>query len=202
MKLKRTDIIIYILKIRLNFENAYPTTGDRELDLLVESWYDCLCDYPKEACDAAVNNCLKRAKFAPRLGDITEEIETLLHPDRKSDEELWAELCSVLGKVYDLSRYLTYPQHYKRAYAKLSEIYSALSEDLKLYIVNLSTLIELSELSDENMPFEKNRFFKQMPVLRKHGENKQAAQKFLNGVKNSIGAKAIKSLNKKNNPAT
>ena len=157
-KLTKRDIGIYLVKINLNFENAY-NFGDDEQSLLVESWYEALSEYPKEICDRAVNNALKYARFAPKLGDIVEEIEKLMNADSKSDEELWAELMNVTAKVYDISRYLKYEQYFKNATAKLRDIYDGLSGELKLYVVNISTLIEISELPKESLPYEKARFF-------------------------------------------
>lgn len=177
--LQREDIIKLLIKIQLNFENAYVASNDLERELLVESWYEALCEYPKEACTQAVNNVLKRAKFAPRLGDITEEITKLLYPEVKTDDELWAELNTVLPRVYDLSRYLKYPQYVKWANEKLDGVYSGLSEELKLFVVNRSTLVDIAEMSPESLQFERTRFFKQMPVLKKHKNDKAAAQKFI-----------------------
>ncbi|MDE6790302.1 MAG: hypothetical protein K2J61_01130 [Clostridia bacterium] len=177
--LEREDIIKLLIKIQLNFENAYTASNDLERELLVESWYEALCEYPKEVCMLAVNNVLKRAKFAPRLGDITEEITKLLYPEAKTDDELWAELNSVLPRVYDLSRYLSYPQYVKWANEKLDKVYSELSEELKLFVVNRSTLVDVAEMSPEALQFERTRFFQQMPVLKKHKSDKEAAQKFI-----------------------
>lgn len=180
-KLTKRDIGIYLVKINLNFENVY-NFGDDEQSLLVESWYEALSEYPKEICDRAVNNALKYARFAPKLGDIVEEIQKLMNADSKSDEELWAELMNVTTKVYDISRYLKYEQYFKNATAKLRDIYDGLSGELKLYVVNISTLIEISELPRESLPYEKARFFKQMPVLRRHAEEKQTAKKLLESI--------------------
>jgi len=191
---QREDIIKFIIKIQLNFENAYVTTTQLERELLVESWYEALGNLPKAVCTAAVNNVLKRAKFAPRLGDITEEAEKLLAPEAKSDEQLWAELNSVLAKTYDISRYLTYPQYFKWATQKLDEIYAGLSDELKLFVVNRSALIELAEMSTEGLAFERTRFFKQMPILKRHKKDTQAAQKLLAETQ----AKQLALENKKN----
>lgn len=177
--LEREDIVKFLIKIQLNFENAYVTTNQLERELLVESWYEALCEYPKEICTQAVNNVLKRARFAPRLGDINDEITKLLYPDLKTDDELWAELNAVLPRVYDVSRYLAYPQYVKWANGKLETIYSGLSEELKLFVVNRSTLVDIAEMSPEALQYERSRFFKQMPVLKKHKNDKAAAQKFV-----------------------
>lgn len=176
------DIVKYIVKIKLNFENAYVTANDFERQLLAESWYEALCEYPKEICDQAVNNALKNAKFAPRLGNITEEIENILNAGAKSDEELWAELINSLPKVYEISRYCTYAQHYKWANERLVEIFNSLDKMLQTYVVNTSTLIELSEMSEENLKFEKARFFKQTPNLRRRYTEQKKSQLFIENI--------------------
>ncbi len=180
-KLTKRDVSLYLVKINLNFENAY-NFGDDEQALLIESWFEALSEYPKEICDIAVNNALKHAKFAPKLGDIVEQIEKLLNADSKSDEELWTELTGVTAKVYDISRYLKYEQYFRNATAKLKTIYDGLSDELKLYVVNISTLIEISELPNDSLPYEKARFFKQMPILRKHAAEKQTAKLMLKDI--------------------
>lgn len=176
--LTRDDIIKYIIKIQLNFENAFKATTDLDKSLLIESWFEILGEYPKEICDRAVVNALKKAKFAPRIGDIVDEINALYNAQKKSDEQLWAELMDVCPKVYEISRYLKYEQYYKNASEKLRKIYEGLSDDLKLYVVNLSTLIDISELTDDDLPFEKTRFFKQMPGLRQQSDRVREAKKF------------------------
>lgn len=165
--LSKEDIVKYLIKIKLNFENSYATANDFERQLLVESWYEVLCEYPKELCDIAVNNALKRAKFAPRLGDVTEEIENLINVNSMSDEELWLQLTSVLSKSYEVSRYLAYEHYYAWANARLTQIFNSLEPEIKTYLVNYSTLVELSEMEEDSLKFEKSRFFKQLPTLRK-----------------------------------
>lgn len=167
-ELTPAQVANYIIKIKLNFENAYVTSNDTERALLIESWYEALREYPKEICDKAFNNALKKAKFAPRLGDITEEINILLSADAPSDEQLWAELSAVLSKVYEISRYLVYPQHSTWASRKIVEVYGSLHDELKLYVVNTSQLVELAEMSYESLQYERARFFKQIAQLRKH----------------------------------
>ena len=178
-KITRADIMTYIIKIQVNFENAYRVEAGTETNLLTESWFDILSNYPKDICDGAVNNALAQAKYAPRIGDIVEQIKILNSVNKKSNEELWAELKSIKYEAYNASLYLRYPQHYEDAHKKLEQIYEDLDEDLKLYLVNVSALIEFANIDEESLPFEKNRFFKNMPILRKYTEDKILAQEFL-----------------------
>lgn len=179
MQLTHNDILRIIQLIRVNYDNAYSGYSGEEISTLSNFWYESLKDYPKEAVFESVKNLITKKEFAPRLANIIEEIEKLIAPETKSDEQLWAELSSVLSRVYDISRYLTYPQYVNWANAKLQEIYSGLNEELKLFVVNVSTLIDIAAMTDESLQFERARFFKQMPQLKKHGAQKAAAQKFL-----------------------
>lgn len=183
MQLTHNDILRIIELIRVNYDNAYSGYNNEQTITLRDFWYESLKNYPKEVVFESVKNLIIKNEFAPRLANIIEESERLITPNKKSDEELWAELSSVLGKVYDISRYLTYPQYVKWANEKLNKIYSSLSEELKLFVVNVSTLVDIAAMTEESLQFERARFFRQMPQLKKHGAQKAAAQKFLEQTK-------------------
>lgn len=182
MQLTHNDILKIIELLRVNYDNAYMGYNSEQAATLRDFWYESLKNYPKEIVFESVKSLITKNEFVPRLANIIEEIEKLLAPDAQTDEQLWAELTSVLGRVYDVSRYLSYPQHYGWANGKLKEIYDGLSEDLKLFAVNVSTLVELAEISPEGLQFERARFFKQMPVLRKHSRAKNAADRLISTV--------------------
>ena len=59
--LTKRDVVKFITKIRVNFENAYKFNSQEENILLVESWYDILSKYPKEVCEKAINAALEGA---------------------------------------------------------------------------------------------------------------------------------------------
>ncbi len=179
MQLTHNDVLKIIELLRINYDNAYSGYNAEQTLTLRDFWYESLKDYPSEVIFRALTNLIKKNEFAPRLANIVEETESLLSPDKSTDEELWAELNSVLGRAYDVSRYLSYPQHFDWANRKIDEIYGSLSEELKLFVVNASTLVELAEMSPEAMQYERSRFFKQMPILKKQRANKIEAQKYL-----------------------
>ena len=54
MKVSETDIINYIAIINLNFDSPYANISEENMDLLINTWYDCLKDYPKDLCDRAM----------------------------------------------------------------------------------------------------------------------------------------------------
>ncbi len=178
-KLLKRHIIEVLTLIRVNYENAYKNQDENEAELLVRNWYNFLSKYDYETVMAATQLAISKSEYVPRLSNIINEAEKLINPDAKSDEQLWAELYSGLGKVYDISRYLAYPQYVKWANGKLKEIYENLDDDIKLYVVNVSALVEISEMNDDSLLYEKARFLKQMPVLKKNKSDKATAQNLL-----------------------
>lgn len=177
--LEKTDIHKILVLIRTNFENSYNFKTEEEARLLVEFWYESLKEYPKEVVYQAVYSAVRRSEFAPKIATILNEIKTLNSVNEKTDIELWTELEDVLYEVYETAQYMRYPQHYHNAEKKVNKIYSDLSDEIKLFVVNVSTLIEISAMDSESRKFEKARFLKTMPSLRQHAKDKVQAEQFL-----------------------
>lgn len=178
-KLNPKDVLDLLKLIRINFENAYNFKSEDEAKILVAFWYDSLKEYPKEVVCQAVGNAIKRSEFAPKIANILNEIKVLNSLNEKTNIELWSELDGALSEVYDAAQYLRYPQHFEGAYEAITEIYNALSDEIKLFVVNVSSLVEIATMDAENKKFEKARFLKVMPSLKEHATQKAQAEKFL-----------------------
>lgn len=179
MELTKKDIIKILELIRINYDNAYSGYNTEQTKNLCDFWYESLKNYPKEIVFESVYSLIKRNEFAPRLANITDGIKALQNIDAPTDTQLWAELSGVLGKVYQISRYLAYPQYSQWTDSELNKVYDGLSEELKLFVVNRSTLVEISEMTEEALQYERARFFKQMPALRQHYYDSLDAKEFL-----------------------
>lgn len=173
------DVNKYIAMIRINFDNAYRAHTDEEREMLLASWYAILREYPKEVCDKAVINAIKYAKFAPRIGDIVEQIEKMQVAYEKTEAELWAELQGCLREVrrcaymfgftYVEANGLTQGEN---ARLRVKEVFSNLSPELKEYCRNESGLIELARLDSDQISYEKGRFNKTMPQLKERAKTR------------------------------
>lgn len=178
-QLEKTDIHKLLVLIRANFENAYNFKTKEEAALLIEFWFDTLKNYPKELVYQAVGNSIKHSEFAPKIASVLKEIERLTSVNEKTDIELWSELDEVLYEVDDAAKYLRYPQQCEEAHKKIQEVYRTLSDEIKLFVVNTSTLVEIARMDGESRKFEKARFLKAMPSLREHSRDKKDAEQFL-----------------------
>lgn len=179
MQLTKNDVIKIIELIRVNYDNAYSGLSPDETKLLIDFWYESLKKYPRDVVNECVKNAISSCEYAPRLANIVKEIRRIQEASAATNEQLWAELEGVLTKVYQISRYLSYPQYSEWTNAELNKIYDDLSDEIKLFVVNRSTLVEISAMTDENLQFERARFFKQMPILRQHYYDSMDAKEFL-----------------------
>ena len=178
-RLTPQDVLKYITTIRINFENAYKTQTDEEREILIKSWYAILKDYPKEVCDVAVINAIKNAEFAPRIGTIVKEIEKMREAYEKSDAELWAELRGVFREVEKCAysfRFNAIAPNGKtqgdNARERVEEIFNGLSPELKDYCRNSRGLIDISQLSENDIQFEKARFLRVMPTIKERAKTR------------------------------
>ena len=97
----------------------------------------------------------------------------------KSDNDLWAELtgCFYLVRRYASMFHYTFVEENgktqgENARLKIQEIYNNLSPELKGFCVNEKTLIELANLSDNQLNFEKSRFLNTMPQIKQRAKTK------------------------------
>lgn len=197
MELTKKNVIEIIELIRVNYDNAYSGLSEDEVKLLIDFWYDSLKKYPKELVNSAVKNAISTCEYAPRLANIISEIRKIQSADTPSNEQLWAELEGVLDKVYQISRYLPYSQYSQWTNTELNKIYDGLSDELKLFIVNRSTLVDVSEMTAENLQYERARFFKQMPTLRQHYYDSLESKDFLLLANNGEELKKIENKKRK-----
>lgn len=189
MKLTLADCNKYITTIRINFENAYKTQTDEEREILIKSWFAILKDYPKEVCDKAVINALASAEYAPRIGSIVKEIEKMQVALEKSDAELWTELTGVLREV-SRNAYafrFTYIEANGRtqgenARIRVQAIYDGLSPELKEYVRNTQSLIELAAYTDEELAYERGRFMRTMPQIKERAKTRGQMNESIAGI--------------------
>lgn len=197
MELTKNNVIEIIELIRVNYDNAYSGLSEDEVKLLLDFWYESLKKYPREIVNAGVKNAINSCEYAPRLANIINEIKKFQQATELTNEQLWAELEGVLNKVYQISRYLPYSQYSQWTDEELNKIYDGLSDELKLFVVNRSTLVEISEMTDESLQFERARFFKQMPILRQHYSDSVEAKEFLLLTNNGEEVKKIENKKRK-----
>ena len=194
------DVNKYITTIRINFENAYKTQTSEERQILIKSWYEILKEYPKEVCDKAVINAIKYAKFAPRIGDIVEQIEKMRIAYQKTDGELWTELTGVLNTVSRLMYFGTARHWYNGKLIdpteEVQKIYERLDPILQAYVGGISGLVALSK--QETLDYEKGRFVKVVETLKNREKTKQETPLGLAGIIQELaGQTAIESKDTK-----
>lgn len=184
-KITLQDINKYITTIRIEYPNAFPIQARTETEraelyhMLCKSWYKQLEQYPKEVCDTAVMNALGSAREGryPRIGDVKYQVEKIQEACQKSDNELWAELQSVLSKVADNVMSYGYTARAENgrtqgenAIKRNEDIFNSLSPEIKEYCQNLVGLTYIALCDKEKLNFERSRFLKAIPQIRERAK--------------------------------
>ncbi len=200
-KITLQDINKYITTIRIEYPNAFPIQAKNETEraelyrMLCVSWYKQLEQYPKEVCDIAVMNALGNARDGrhPRIGDIKYQVERIQEACQKSDNELWAELQSVLWEVAENVSLCRYDAHEEKARKRNDEIFNSLSPELKEYCQNVGGLTDIALYDMDKLGFERGRFVKALPQIRERAKVRatlpEAVKSLVTGERLLIGGK-------------
>ena len=162
---KITDLIAAIKTIYSYYAK------DTDIETLVNTWTLLLKEYPDEAVDAAFLICLKICKTPPTPADVIEQLNAMAEATGQSDEQLWSEYVKALQKVEDQLHYVRYP-HVGETSAtereKITDIWKSMDEGLRQYIGTKDELMRMARsYTDDDLKFEKTRFLRAMPSIKK-----------------------------------
>ena len=183
-ELKKPDVVKILGLIRMTWPNAYPTNTDKEEDALISLWYDILREYPYEIVSVAFRNTMKKSEFPPRPATVVKEITTMQEAVGKSDSELWNELQRVipLAKACMEMSFFTMEvaegvTQGDRAKEVLNDAYERLDPLLKEYCGGIAGLKAICTYNQEQMSYERGRFFRLLPEMRERKWNRESLPK-------------------------
>ena len=191
MKIAYEDIENIIAKIKVNYPFNYKNFTAIDFEILIESWYDDLKDYPKELIFKCFNEAKKVNKISITTADIIEQITKIENAFGENVNTLWQNLLSILPKINNLAykRRFTFVEENgktqgENAEIEIRDIYENLTPELKAYCGSASGLVSLSGLDDEQLQFEKARFLKQINSIKESIKIQQNYPQLTEMVKN------------------
>lgn len=172
----KSEIVKIISAIKVQCPEALSYQNKMEFNLLIDTWFEILKDYPKEVIWVAVRNALKNTVYQKQnwIGAICQEIEKMQTAQEKTDGELWTELTDVLNTVSKIMYFGT-AKHWNNGKLidptdEVNKIYENLNPILKDYVGGVSGLVALSKA--ETLEYEKGRFQKAIETLRKRDKTR------------------------------
>lgn len=165
-------------------KTIYPYySNETDVETLVNTWNLLLKNYSDNAVDIVLLECLKTCKTPPTPADVIEQLNDFEQVNRMSDEELWNRLTDAVREMdrlmyrFDFTfvedNGLTQGQNARN---KAIQVWEQLPEELKSYLGGRSELMRMAKnYTDNDLHFEKSRFLKTMPVIRKRQEYKSIA---------------------------
>lgn len=168
-----------IAEIVMAIKTIYPYYArDNDSEVLARTWSMLLKPYSDKAVEIAIYKCLQKCKMPPTPADVIEQINAMAETTEQTDEELWSIYTRALHNVSRQMYCFTFTfvernglTQGDNARAKVGEIWDGLPERLKRYIGSKSELMRLAKgYTDEELRYEKTRFMKTMPIIKKREE--------------------------------
>lgn len=164
-----------IIEMIMCIKNTYAQyTKDINVEALVKTWALLLQDYPDKAVEVAFYKCLQTCEKPFPPATIIKELQAMLEATETTDEELWSEYTVALRKVEKQLGYLQYPlfgETKADTHKRIDAVWEGLPERLRYYIGSKGELMRMArDYTSEDLKFEKNKFFKAMPAIKKRAE--------------------------------
>lgn len=161
-----------IIEMIGSIKTIYPYYAkDASVEMLVKTWTVLLKDYPDELVEAAFYKALQVCKMPPTPADVIEQINHMEDAQEQPDEELWSLLVRALREVDKYIYRLTYPKYGEDPRAEIDREWEELPDRLKQYVGSRGELMRMAkEHTEEGLKYEKTRFLKTMPSIKKREE--------------------------------
>lgn len=153
-------------------KTIYPYYAkDTDVQMLVKTWNLLLKNYTDEAVEIAFYKCLQTCKMPPTPADVIEQLNSISEAAEQTEEEMWRVLTKTLRDVERQMFYIKYPKIGENARDVIQNIWEGLPDRLKQYIGSKGEMMRMADgYSDEDLKFEKVKFFKTMPTIKKREE--------------------------------
>lgn len=166
-----------IIEIIAMIKTVYPYySKDADVKVLSKTWDLLLKNYPDEVVDVALIKCLQICKQPPTPADIIEQIDMIYTVNQASEEELWLIYRNAIQLTAKYVYRIKYPVFGEDPFKEIEKIWNGLPAEIKRYLGSLSELKRISGSLEEELTFEKTRFMKAVPTMRKREEYAQLSE--------------------------
>ena len=153
---------------------------DCDVELLVQTWGVLLRDYKDDIVDIAFYKAMQSCKVPPTPADIIERVKEMQKASDPTPESLWNELRAAIKETQKQMYYFRFNyidnsgiSQGDRARKKVDDVWNALNEKLKSYLSSKEEMIAIARNDEDDLKYEKSRFFKTLPIIEKRIEDKK-----------------------------
>ena len=151
-----------------------------DVELLVQTWGVLLRDYKDDIVDIAFYKAMQSCKVPPTPADIIERVKEMQKASDPTPESLWNELRAAIKETQKQMYYFRFNyidnsgiSQGDRARKKVDDVWNALNEKLKSYLSSKEEMIAIARNDEDDLKYEKSRFFKTLPIIEKRIEDKK-----------------------------
>lgn len=151
-----------------------------QMATLVKTWETLLKNYPDDITEVGFYKCLQTCKTPPTPADVIEQINAIVEVYEPSDEELWLTYSDTLRKTCrEMQRFCetfideTGISLGDQARMRVERMWNDLPDKVKGYLGSKGELMRNAQewnVNADYCTFEKQRFMKAMPIMKKRQE--------------------------------
>ena len=154
-------------------KHIYPYYAkDTDITYTISLWEMLLSDYADDITNAAFTKALKTCKQPPTPADVVENITAIYNANLATAEDLWSIARQTLPKVRGYLHEFQYrvfgetmsPQD------KILKVWDTLPFEIKQFWGDVEEFKNIARYSDDELKYEKSRFIKAVPEIRKMQE--------------------------------
>ena len=168
--MRHSKIAEYLGIIKSLYPYAYKEMTEIEFEKAVKLWAELLGDYNEKLVDCAFKEVLKIAKVPPVPADIIEVIGKLETINEPTDAALWDECASLIYELQDKFYCAFHFGHNPVEEKKYKAAWDNANEIVKEFLGTASNAVSINT---ETLDFEKSRFYKALPTIRKRVRDKR-----------------------------
>jgi hypothetical protein len=94
----KIQALTIVTMIRVEFPDKYNRQSEAEIDVMVNTWHECLEPYPFEMVREALINNFKSSNWQPRISNIVEQLDKILGIENISSEESFERLYILVSR--------------------------------------------------------------------------------------------------------
>lgn len=167
-----------ITELIASIKTIYPYYAkDTDVTALVRTWALLLKDYPDQAVEVAFYKCLQTCKHPPTPADVIEHLRAMIDSTEPTDAELWDIAAATLREMDKQKYYFRFNyvdasgmSQGERAMQTVDRLWDGLPQRVKRYFGSKNEMLRISGYTADELKFEKTRFFKVMPTIKKREE--------------------------------
>lgn len=166
----RKKLLEFFKRIKCTYPYGFKDFSETDIEIWLDTWDKTLTGYDDNLIEKAFFQVICESKVPPVPADIIEAMGKLETINEPSDAALWGECASLIYELQDKFYCAFHFGHNPVEEKKYKAAWDNANEIVKEFLGTASNAVSINT---ETLDFEKSRFYKALPTIRKRVRDKR-----------------------------